>query len=437
MTVQARGETRRDIFATLGVVAAGGGILSSSDATDAIGQGRDSGILSVIDYGARGDGRSDDTSAFERALSLAEGANVVAPPRSAGYVFERPLVVPPRASVIFLAGGNQIVRRRHMQTMFRLESGARVQGGDFRGGGGRGSCFAFPGGSGQQVLSDVVAVDGWRDPILDFAADGGSQSRVENFSFYVASGSGSFAVRIADATAPAAVPRQFSRGEFNGGPSFDFGGCSIVMIDGVYCADIRFSPESRGVMISRSRVGNQRELTIRGYDHILEAGWMPRVRLARGTDNCVVSGFFNSGIVFDESGNGRNAVTYVAQQVPVRLSGDNGALAGARPVLATLSRTGSLYALQFAGEIDGAQLGQRLLYIDLPAGAATSCPVDQWGNGAIVMAGSSQYDPVSLRILPVDAGRAAIMVYRGGAPLSGTAVGGGKFRISGSINYSA
>lgn len=393
---------------------------------------------SLLDYGAWGDGRNDDSAALSRALLENGGGVVFAPPRTEGYVLDSAIEIPARTRLVFMAGANQLVRCRHREPLFTLRSAAQIDGGDFRAVGGTSACFVFPSGTGQQRLSNIVAVEGWGGPVLDFAATGGAQSRVENFSVFTAGrGADSFAVRIAERPPGVAVPRHFSNGHFNGGASFDFGGCSIVMIDGVYCGDLRFSNESRGVLMSRSRVGNQRQLVVRGHNHLLDAGWMPQVHLAPGADNCEIRGFFNSGPVIDASGNGRNTITYPASAVPLSVTADNVPLSGIDAATAMLSRTGALYRLEFACSFDASVLGARMLYVGLPRGAPTSAVVDQWNPATIERSGKAGYLPIQLRVLPVNAGRQAMIAYREGVPVTGATLGPGQVRLTGTVTYSA
>lgn len=401
------------------------------------GQDMPVGGVSLLDFGARGDGRTDDSAALRRALSENRGGTVFAPSRAAGYVLGAPIEMPARTRLVFLAGSNQLVLCRNRGPAFVLRDATQIDGGDYRGPGGTAPCFVLPDGTGQQQLSNTVAVEGWAGPVADFAATGGTQSKIQNFSFRSLGRGDGYAIRIAPAPAGDAVPRQFVNGHFNGGPSIDFGGCSIVMIDGVYCADLRFSDESRGIMITRSRIGNQRRLVIRGHDHLLDAGWMPQLHLAPGTDSCEIRGYFNSGPVIDASGNGRNIVTYPSFAVPLALSADDRPIAGVEGATATLSRSGTLYRLEFAGTFDTGALGNRMLYISLPTGAPTSAAADQWSPAMLERPGRPGYLPLQLRVLPRGADRQAMIAYRDGAPVSGATLGPGKVRLTGTVSYSA
>lgn len=402
-----------------------------------VGQEMPAGGVSLLDFGARGDGRADDSQALRRALSENRGGTVFAPARAAGYVLGSQIDVPARTRLVFLAGSNQLVYCRNPGPAFILRDASQVDGGDYRGAGGTAPCFVLPDATGQQRLSNIVAVEGWAGPLIDFAASGGSQSRIENFSLRTLGRGDSFAIRIAPTPPDVAVPRQLANGHFNGGPSIDFGGCSVVMIDGVYCADLRFSGESRGVMMTRSRVGNQRRLIVCGHGHLLDAGWMPQLHLAPGTDSCEIRGYFNSGPVIDASGNGRNIVIYPSFAVPLVFTSDDRPIAGLEGATATLSRSGALYRFEFAGTFDTGALGNRMLYVALPVAAPTSAAADQWSPAMLERPGRPGYLPLQMRALPVGAGRQAMIAYRDGAPISGAVLGPGKVRLTGTVSYSA
>lgn len=401
------------------------------------GQNMPDGGVSLLDFGAHGDGRTDDSPALCRALSENRGGTVFVPARAAGYVLGSQIDMPARTRLVFLAGSNQLILCRNRGPSFLLRDATQIDGGDYRGAGSTSPCFVLPDLTGQQRLSNIVAVEGWAGPVIDFAVTGGTQSQIENFSLRNQGGGDSFSIRIAPNPPGVAIPRQFVNGHFNGGPSIDFGGCSIVMIDGVYCADLRFSEESRGVMIIRSRIGNQRRLVIRGHDHLLDAGWMPQLHLAPGTDSCEIRGYFNSGPVIDTSGNGRNIVIYPSFAVPLAFTSDDQSIPGLEGATATLSRSGALYRFEFAGTFDTDALGNRMLYIALPAAAPTSAAIDQWSPAMLERPGRSGYLPLQMRVLPMGAGRQAMIAYHDGAPVSGAMLGSGKVRLTGTVSYSA
>jgi hypothetical protein len=417
-------------------VAGSAGLLNSS-APEHVASGLPSGTLpSVADFGASGDGVRDDTDAFQRALRQNAGAVVTAPFRPEGYRLTMPVVVPQKTELRFLGEDQQLVTRVHSGDMFVMESGARIIGGNYHGGfyAGEGSAFRFDPGTGQQSLARFQATQGWTNSILRYLGDGGSQSRVSSFSVSCTPGlHQSFAITMQGGKTTLACPRHFSFGEFNGAPSFNFESCCIVLIDNVYCGPLAFTDSSRGVMISNTRVGNQRRLDIRGNDHILIAGWTPRLYLNPGADNCYISGFFNSGYVRDISGNGRNVVTYWEHEVEIKPKSDSRPLVPLKPLQAGISRSGATYLYRFGLLLDMRQVGTGLLYLDLPDGVATSAGTDQWGTGMLQMQGENRLEELTLRVLP-GGERRTIAVYSNGVPLGARP---GLARLSGSVSFTA
>lgn len=393
-------------------------------------------LPSVGDFGAIGNGVADDAMAFQRALGGNAGGTIIVPFLHAGYRLAAPVTVPPGTVLWFLGEGQQQVSRDHDGDLFILQSGARIVGGDFRGGrrGGEGACFRFEQGTGQQSLERIRATRGWTAPILRYHGDGGSQSRVVGFSLSCDPGpSRPFAVAMEAGSGRNAAPRHFQAGEFNGAPSFDFDGCSVVSINGVYCGALRFTDTSRAVMMSDTRVGNQVALEIRGSDHILIAGWHPRLTLASGADNCLISGFFNSGYVWDVSGNGRNLVEYWPHQVTPALISGAQRLSPGQPYQAAISRSGATYTFRFGFQLDMREIGTGGLELELPDGVSTSAATDQWGAGMLQVYGSPLWETLALRVLPKGE-RHAIALIANGRPLSERP---GLARISGSVSFSA
>jgi hypothetical protein len=259
--------------------------------------------------GAVGDGRTDDTAAFEAALS--QSVDVRVPPGS--YVISRPLDVPPRARILGSGKYNTQLLHAHDGDFAVLRSRASLadlfidgQGGDF---GGRGLVLAE--GEGQQSLQNV-AVIGFDGYCIDFeTTDAGSQFRATQLDVArVDAGSGSerYAVHIAAGRQLASVPRSFTQVETQGQCAFDFGGCNDLYVVASTLGDLKFSAESRGVNISASRLLNQESLTIDGHGvTIVGCDIAAQITLAPGADHLVVApNAFNRLPVVDRSGNQRH-----------------------------------------------------------------------------------------------------------------------------------
>ena len=266
-------------------------------------------ITDVRALGAVGDGVTDDTAAFEAALS--RSVDVRVPPGS--YVISRPLDVLPRTRVLGSGKYNTQLLHAHDGDFALLRSRASLadlfidgQGRDF---GGRG--LVMPQGEGQQSLQNV-AVIGFDGYCIDFeTADSGSQFRATQLDVArvdAGSGTGRYAIHIAPEQQLEAMPRSFVQVETQGQCAIDFGGCNDVYVVASTLGDLRFTPDSRGVNISASRLLNQEALTIEGHGvTIVGCDIAPQITLASGADHIVVApNAFNRLPVIDRSGNQRH-----------------------------------------------------------------------------------------------------------------------------------
>ena len=296
--------------------------------------------LSVRWFGAVGDGMASDYAAFVKALAAATGHRLRIP--AGTYVLDGDtLTIGPHT---MMAGEGRVcstLSHRSDKDMFNLAEDVTLTNLGFDGNGSRhhGGCFVVSGSSGRQSLHGIRAVS-FEGPVLYFEHTAGSQFAAIDCQFArvnALTGSGRYAVVIDSARQLPAVPRKFALVETNGQCAFDFGGCSDVFISDSFLGDLNYSDESRGVLVSNSRVANQATLTMRGHNNTLVGcDLAPQVVLANGADNCVIGpNSYNRFPVVDQSGNGRNMIFTAEQEyLPVlaNAGGDahlgNGSLRG-------------------------------------------------------------------------------------------------------------
>lgn len=263
----------------------------------------------VRQLGAVGDGKADDTAAFETALRTSSVVSV--PPGT--YLITRALTLPPTTRMMGSGKYNTLLLHGHDDDFARLSSRSSVselsidgQGRTFAGRG-----LVVPDGEGQQSLQSV-SVLGFEDPCLDFEGpDAGSQFRAAQLDIArvdAGTGTGRYAIRIAPDRQLASVPRSFMQVETQGQCAIDFGGCNDMYVVASTLGDLNFTPESRGVNISASRLLNQTDLTIDGHGiTITGCDIAAQLTLASGCDHVVVApNSFNRLPVIDMSGNNRH-----------------------------------------------------------------------------------------------------------------------------------
>lgn len=270
----------------------------------------------VRQNGATGDGSTDDTAAFEEALQSA--ASVHVPPGR--YLITRTLDIPPTTRIVGGGKYNTSLLHGHDGDFARLgercsiaELSIEGRGADFPGRG-----LVITSNDGLQSLQSVAILD-FDGYCIDFETpEAGSQFRamqVDVGRTDAETGSERFAIHVAPEQQLASVPRSFVQLETQGLCAIDFGGCNDMYVVASTLGDLRFSPESRGVNISSSRLLNQEELTIDGHGvTIVGCDIAAQLTLAPGSDHIVVApNAFNRLPVIDNSGNDRH-------QLPPRYS---------------------------------------------------------------------------------------------------------------------
>lgn len=318
--------TRRRFLRGLGAAAAGAtaGVVGWKEATEhsgagppsrtAVQSGNRGGLdppvtADVREYGAAGDGATDDTAAFEAALRDALHINV--PPGS--YTISRPLALPATGQ---LTGGGKYNTRlvhAHDGDFARLAHQCTLSNLAIEGQGERylGRGLVVSGSDGQQSLS-AVAVVGFEGYCIDFETeDAGSQFRATHVDLArvgAGTGTGRYAVHVAAGRQLRAVPRSFVQLETQGQCAIDFGGCNDMYVVASTLGDLRFSPESRGVNITASRLLNQEALTVDGHGvTFVGCDISAEITIAPHADHIVLTpNAFNRLPVIDRSGNDRH-----------------------------------------------------------------------------------------------------------------------------------
>lgn len=444
--------------------------------------------ISVIDFGAKGDGVTDDFTAFLNAVlaaqaivqwngqNVAVGAEIVVPYRPAGYILGSVLNLYPGIILRFLAG-SQLITKTHNGAMYLLKQGAQIIGGDHRSRGTGGVCFYLENDQGGQRIHSASAEKGWVAPCVYYEKDAGSRSHIVECSFYRgATGTTNYAI-VMDPARPTndeARPRHLHGVNFNGGASIDFGGCNNVFVTNSYVADLNFTADSTAVSMESTRVGNQAALTIRGPNHRLNADWSPQITIDSSCDASTITGSYNPGPgrighPIDASGNGRNAVTfsrvrYSGADVPVLRQGADAITPGTAIVWPAYTsspdnsaqrprggraRAGATYTFDFyfpmMTVVGG--IGTGALAIDLPTGCPSSNEVGQTVSLTLIITdgGADTYKQVTGRIFSPSDGaglRNTIRIYdQAGIPFTSTStmLSGGKVlkAIQGVVCYSA
>jgi hypothetical protein len=234
--------------------------------------------------------------------------------RASTYRWQQPVVLPDGARLIGSGKYATEVLHEHDGDMLALGS----EGGfshltlDGQGDSHAGRGVVMGAGKARQYCEHFQIID-FADRCLDFdAVDAGSQSIWFNGTLaqLIGAAIGQEAIRVHPAQQLAATPRKFIACESNGKRFIDLGGCNnLFIVDGGYIAEIVFTAESRGVVISGVRLGGTYTaesgiLHVKGHniaisgcdvgpDVVIDAGYTP-ITLQANTYN---------GTVIDNSGN--------------------------------------------------------------------------------------------------------------------------------------
>jgi hypothetical protein len=305
-------------------------------------------IVSVKDFGAVGDGTTDDTTAFNNAL--AASYNVYVPSTNNGYLLTSQITIPANTSLIGQNKQKTKLLHGYNGTMFNLADGASLfnlyiegQGATYNGYG-----VYMSSTNGNQVIENCRIVN-FSYPCIYFELTAGSGSTFQNIQTYQVSGgtgTGNVAIQIANGTQLTAVPRKFTQIETGGSCAFAFGGSSDTFVSDSFLGDLIYTSNSRGVLISGCRIANQVSLVIDGHNNtIIGCDVNPQITIASGSsaDNIAIQGnSYNTLPIIDNSGNARNLIdVWEASYTPTITAGGTAFSLGNGTVSGTFTRQGA------------------------------------------------------------------------------------------------
>jgi hypothetical protein len=266
--------------------------------------------INVLDYGATGNGTSDDTTAIQSAINAAMTiSNSVYFP-SGDYLISTELTCStnlfgdgPLLSTI-IKGANIDMIAAGEGCKFR-DLSLDGQGSTYTGRG-----IVMSGTTGRQNATRVNITD-MNGFCIDFTTTTcGSQSNWANMIIYRTLGTsiGYEAVHIEDASQTAAYPRSFNNIQTNGNKFIQAGGCNYLSINDSYIGNIEYSNNSRTVLVSNCRYGvNESTSTMRGFNNVISGcNVAPVITLASGVSECTISSNTYNQInpIVDSSGQG-------------------------------------------------------------------------------------------------------------------------------------
>lgn len=228
-------------------------------------------IVSVKDFGAKGDGTTDDTTAFINALAASTSVYVPV----GIYKITDALEIPVDTKLYGTNRQATTLTHAFNGDMINMLAGASLVGLTINGDGanytGQGvTCLED---NGRQVIQDCTIYN-FAAACIYFESLAGSQSVTSNVIAYQlngTSGSDKYAIVIQDTGSQVvgAVPRVFTQIESAGFCSFFFGSTNDVFVTSSFIADLKYTINSIGVFISNCRIANQTALTVNGAVHVI------------------------------------------------------------------------------------------------------------------------------------------------------------------------
>lgn len=248
-------------------------------------------IVSVTDFGAVGDGVTDDTAAFTAALAAAD--TVFVPDPLTSYKLTAKIAIGGSQTLVGLNKRTTKLLHSFNGDMFDLGDGARLenlylegQGATFSGAG-----VLMTATNGGQGIHHCRIIN-FDSACIDFAVGAGSGFSgfdIETYRVNAGTGTGRYAITISSTQQLSAVPRKFSHIETGGQCSFDFGGCNNVYVSESFLSDLNYTVDSRAVFVIGCRIANAATLSFNGQGNVIAGGDInPVVTIAAGAQGCVV-----------------------------------------------------------------------------------------------------------------------------------------------------
>jgi len=360
-------------------------------------------IVSVKDFGAVGDGVTDDTVAIQaaiNAISSAGGGTVVFP--SGGYKITSSLTIPSYVTLSGHGKGNTKLLRAFSGDFVTSMGGyagieyLTIDGQTSTYGSGRGVLLATTSPSSYAFQTEIT---NFSQACLEFAADTGATFRASQCDFYTTGAVGSVAAVRVNGTDTTATSRHFTDCESGGCTLFDFGGANDVYVSGGYSAGLIFGAASSKVMIVNMRIGNLATTTVAGSSHRIRNC----VFAAAVTLTCINSTFHNEVPAYAITDNGTGNDVYIASSsyTPTWSATGGGASLGNGSIAARWSRQGGLVDFQIDFTIGSTtNVGSGAWEFTLPVPDSAAGPVQMCGVGFASDASATNSTVFAVRVSP-------------------------------------
>lgn len=323
-----------------------GFIASGTGAVARTVQSKERDIVSVKDFGAVGDGVTDDTAAFTEFITAVSGKAGYIPDPTTAYLVSGGFTLPANTT---LYGDNKFSTKIQLSaanTMFIMGNGAALRDLYLDGNSKAAIGVSITGTDGQQQIDRCKIAD-FAASCLDFAATtAGSGFTSYGCLMYRVDGAtpGNYAITIADAVQLTAVPRKFANLETGGYCAFSFGGSNNTYVVGSFIGDVAYSANSRGVNIGTSRLRGTTATAMNGANNsIVGCDVFPTITIAAAASGMSLGPCSWNNVPLDNSGSYGNLITHqLVSFTPTFDTATTPTTLGNATLAGTYSRTGTM-----------------------------------------------------------------------------------------------
>ena len=351
----------------------------------------------VTDFGARGNGTTDDAPAFNRALAAAAGGTVLVPTPTVAYNILSAITVPENTYLLGESKLGTVLKLGAAGNMFEFASdGCGIFNLALNGNAQVGHAVNVSGDTGQQIIENCFIYDFNSEPLY-FAQTGtgadrcnaGSGFSCVSTTIYATPGSGLYAVKMYDGVQASACPRKFVNVETGGEPSFSFGGSNSTYITNCFLDNLDYSTNTRAVFIGQSRIAGSTTTDIDGGQNtIVGCDIFQKLTLVSGTSGNVIgpNAYNSAGTsdvpLTDNSGNGENLVYhYYYTYTPTFQASGGGAAIGDGTITGRWCRQGNVVFCNIQMIIGATtNLGAGIFQFTIPTEAPSSFPFPQFNS---------------------------------------------------------
>jgi hypothetical protein len=344
------------VYRANGALAASGGsalvgfLQSGTSATARTVQAKLRDIVNVRDFGATGDGATDDAAAIRAAIAAASGRTLYFPTPSSSYLCNSSLGT--LSSVRLLGDGRRVctIKKNYSggSPFITMNDSSEIEGLriDLSGNTGiTGLGIYIANSQGNQRIAATQLLNG-DTSCLYFQKDGGSNFTAYDLQAYCFTASNP-AVEIEDVST-GGCPRSFVNFSSGGNKSFKLGGANNLFVANSPIFDVDFSANNYDVCFSNCRMAGSSGYTVRGSGSIMGGGIGPAMTIASGAAWNINPAYTNSTITDNSGGTSIIHQHNIVSYTPVWTAGGSAVTLGTGgSIVGRYSRSGKLVTAKF------------------------------------------------------------------------------------------